>query len=56
VIDVEAILDSLAAQGVTALLKADAERIAEDGAAWTFVANCALLDAAPIRVDATTVE
>ncbi|HEV2345633.1 MAG TPA: hypothetical protein VGS97_16160 [Actinocrinis sp.] len=55
-IDVEAILGSLAAQGVTALLKADAGRMAEDGPAWTFVANCALLDAPPIRVDAATVE
>lgn len=45
-VDVVAIMEALAEQGVTVLFKADAERMAERRKPWTFVAS-----GAPLRED-----
>ncbi|WP_257135039.1 MULTISPECIES: hypothetical protein [Streptomyces] len=45
-VDVVAIMEALAEQGVTVLFKADAERMAVRGKPWSFVAS-----GAPLRED-----
>ncbi|MFD7732181.1 hypothetical protein ACFV6F_17550 [Kitasatospora phosalacinea] len=55
--DVVAIMEALAEQGVTVLFKADAERMAERRKPWTFVASGApLRDDILVRTDAASVE
>ncbi|MEV4937600.1 hypothetical protein [Streptomyces zaomyceticus] len=55
--DVVAIMEALAEQGVTVLFKADAERMAERGKPWTFVASGApLREDVLVRTDAASVE
>ncbi|MFE7595148.1 hypothetical protein ACFU6K_37680 [Kitasatospora sp. NPDC057512] len=55
--DVLAIMEALAEQGITVLLKADAERMAEQREPWTFVASGApLRDDILVRTDAASVE
>ncbi|MFJ2510328.1 hypothetical protein ACIPEL_05350 [Streptomyces griseoviridis] len=55
--DVVAIMEALAGQGVTVLFKADAERMAEGRKCWTFVASGApLRDDVLVRTDAASVE
>ncbi|MGB9998603.1 hypothetical protein ACPMJQ_29215 [Streptomyces pseudogriseolus] len=55
--DVVAITDALAEQGVTVLFKADAERMAERRKPWTFVASGApLREDVLVRTDAASVE
>ncbi|GHD82172.1 hypothetical protein [Streptomyces anulatus] len=56
-VDVVAIMEALAEQGVTVLFKADAERMAERGKPWTFVASGApLREDVLVRTDAASVE
>ena len=54
--DVVAILGALAEQGVTALLKADGERMRAHARPWTFVAGGEPLGDDFVRIDATSVE
>ncbi|MDK9500168.1 hypothetical protein QEZ40_005795 [Streptomyces katrae] len=55
--DVVAIMEALAEQGVTVLFKADAERMAEGRGPWTFVASGApLREDVFVRTDAASVE
>ncbi|MFF8696729.1 hypothetical protein ACF08W_31390 [Streptomyces sp. NPDC015144] len=55
--DVVAIMEALAEQGVTVLLKSDAERTAERGKPWTFVATGApLREDVLVRTDAASME
>ncbi|MFF9090503.1 hypothetical protein ACF1BE_29745 [Streptomyces sp. NPDC014991] len=55
--DVIAIMEALAEQGVTVLFKADAERMAERRKPWTLVANGApLREDVLVRSDAASVE
>ncbi|MFE3257118.1 hypothetical protein ACFXPS_16745 [Nocardia sp. NPDC059091] len=55
--DVVAIMEALAAQGITVLFKADAERMAERDRPWTFVASGApLRNDVLVRTDADSVE
>ncbi|MEU6210898.1 hypothetical protein ABZ891_13430 [Streptomyces sp. NPDC047023] len=55
--DVVAIMEALAEQGITVLFKADAERMAERRKPWTFVASGApLRDDVLVRTDGATVE
>jgi hypothetical protein len=56
-VDVVAITEALAEQGVTALFKADAEWMAEKGKPWTFVASGApLREDVLVRTDAAPAE
>lgn len=56
-VDIVAIMEALAEQGVTVLFKADAERMAERGKPWTFVASGApLREDLLVRTDAASVE
>jgi hypothetical protein len=56
-VDVVAIMEALAEQGVTVLFKADAERMAERGTAWTFVAGGApSREDVLVRTEAASVE
>jgi hypothetical protein len=55
-VNVVAILGALAEQGVTAILKADGERMLERGHAWTFVASGGPLGDKLVRIDAASVE
>ncbi|WP_345584124.1 hypothetical protein [Streptomyces prasinosporus] len=55
--DIVAIMEALAEQGITVLLEADAERMAERRKPWTFVASGApLRDDILVRTDAASVE
>ncbi|MFI1185157.1 hypothetical protein [Streptomyces californicus] len=54
--DVVAIMEALAEQGITVLFKADAERMAERRKPWTFVASGAPLRDVLVRTDAASVE
>ncbi|MGW0337770.1 hypothetical protein ACWD0J_39235 [Streptomyces sp. NPDC003011] len=55
--DVVAIMEALAEQGITVLIKADAERMAEKRKPWTFVASGApLREDVLARTDAASVE
>ncbi|MFE9927941.1 hypothetical protein [Streptomyces sp. NPDC005533] len=55
--DIVAIMEALAEQGVTVLFKADAERMAERRRPWTLVASGApLRDDVLVRTDAASVE
>ncbi|MEV5510123.1 hypothetical protein [Streptomyces orinoci] len=55
--DVVAIMEALAEQGVTVLFKADAERMAERRKPWTLVVTGApLRDDILVRTDAASVE
>ncbi|MEV4949898.1 hypothetical protein [Streptomyces sp. NPDC053755] len=55
--DVVTIMEALVEQGVTVLFKADAERMAERGKPWTFVASGApLREDILVRTDAESVE
>ncbi|MFJ3860431.1 hypothetical protein ACIPRL_29905 [Streptomyces sp. NPDC090085] len=55
--DVVAIMEALAEQGITVLFKADAERMAEMRKPWTFVASGApLRDDILVRTDGASVE
>jgi hypothetical protein len=54
--DVVSILEALAEQGVTALIKADGERMLEQSRPWTFVASGEPLGGQVVRVDAVSVE
>ncbi|WAU82450.1 hypothetical protein O1Q96_23485 [Streptomyces sp. Qhu-G9] len=55
--DVVRIMESLAEQGVTVLLKADAERMREGMKPWTFVASGAPFhEDLLVRTDAVSVE
>ncbi|MER6200555.1 hypothetical protein ABT234_24705 [Streptomyces sp. NPDC001586] len=54
--DIVAIMEALAEQGITVLFKADAERMAERRKPWTFVASGApLRDDILVRTDAASV-
>lgn len=56
-VDIVAIVEALAEQGVTVLLKADAERMAERGKPWTIVASGApLREDVFVRTEAASVE
>jgi hypothetical protein len=52
--DLTALLQWLAERGITALVKADAERMAEGRPPWTFVASGAALGEQLVRTDAAT--
>ncbi|MCB8908432.1 MULTISPECIES: hypothetical protein [unclassified Streptomyces] len=55
--NIVAIMEALAEQGITVLFKADAERMAERRKPWTFVASGApLRDDILVRTDAASVE
>ncbi|MEV5102096.1 hypothetical protein ACFQ7G_07080 [Streptomyces massasporeus] len=55
--DVVAIMEALAEQGVTVLVKADAERMTERRKPWTFVATGApLREDVLVRTDAASME
>ncbi|MER6319819.1 hypothetical protein ABT237_39645 [Streptomyces sp. NPDC001581] len=55
--DILAIMEALAEQDITVLLKADAERMTERRKPWTFVASGApLRDDILVRTDAASVE
>ncbi|MGC0208385.1 hypothetical protein [Streptomyces levis] len=54
--DIVSILETLAEQGVTALVKADGERMLERSRPWTFVASGEPLGGQVVRVDAVSVE
>ncbi|MFE6070071.1 hypothetical protein [Streptomyces sp. NPDC056525] len=55
--NIVAIMEALAEQGITVLSKADAERMAERRKPWTFVASGApLRDDILVRTDAASVE
>ena len=54
--DVVAILGALAEQGVTAVLKADGERMLAHARPWTFVASGEPLGEDFVRIDAASVE
>jgi hypothetical protein len=56
-VDVVAVMEALAGQGVTVLVKADAERMAERRKPWTFVASGApLREDVLVRTDAVSME
>ncbi|MGK5636765.1 hypothetical protein ACSNOK_00325 [Streptomyces sp. URMC 126] len=56
-VDVVAVMEALARQGVTVLFKADAERMAEGRGPWTFVASGAPFgEDVLVRTDAAPVE
>ncbi|MEE1929700.1 hypothetical protein V1J52_16155 [Streptomyces sp. TRM 70351] len=56
-VDIAAIMEALAEQGITVLFKADAERMAERRRPWTFVASGApSRDDILVRIDAASVE
>lgn len=52
--DLTALLQWLAEHGITALIKVDAERMAEATQPWTFVASGAPLGEEFVRTDAAT--
>ena len=52
--DVVEVLGWLAGRGVTALLKADGERMVGGVRPWTFVASGGVLAESPVRVDAAS--
>ena len=54
--DVVVILGALAEQGVTAVLKADGERMLAHSRPWTFVASGEPLGEGVVRIDAASVE
>ncbi|MEV5700735.1 MULTISPECIES: hypothetical protein [Streptomyces violaceoruber group] len=55
--DVVAVMEALAGQGVTVLVKVDAERMAERRKPWTFVASGApLREDVLVRTDAVSME
>ncbi|WP_405484022.1 hypothetical protein [Streptomyces sp. NBC_00009] len=55
--DVVLLMEALAEQGVTVLLKADAERMRDGAKPWTFVASGApFRDDLLVRTDAVSVE
>ncbi|MFC9024516.1 hypothetical protein ACFT78_18945 [Streptomyces anthocyanicus] len=55
--DVVAVREALAGQGVTVLVKVDAERMAERRKPWTFVASGApLREDVLVRTDAVSME
>ncbi|GAA2029000.1 hypothetical protein GCM10009839_30440 [Catenulispora yoronensis] len=55
--DIAGVLQWLAQQGVTALIKADGERMhASSATPWTFVASGGPLSDAAVHFDATSVE
>ncbi|MEV6806158.1 hypothetical protein [Streptomyces sp. NPDC051132] len=55
--DIVAVMEALAEQGITVLFKADAERMAERRKPWTFVASGApLRDDILVRSEAASVE
>ena len=54
--DVVGVLGWLAEHGMTALLKADGERVSDGVRPWTFVASGGLLAEAPVRIDAASPE
>ncbi|MER7023818.1 MULTISPECIES: hypothetical protein [Streptomyces] len=55
--DVIAVMEALAGQGITVLVKADAERMAQGRAAWTVVATGAPLhEDVLVRTDGASVE
>ncbi|MFE4306617.1 hypothetical protein ACFQ9H_33445 [Streptomyces sp. NPDC056517] len=55
--NIVAIMEALAEQGITVLFKADAERMAERRKPWTFVASGApLRDDILVRTDTASVE
>ncbi|MFD7031533.1 hypothetical protein ACFWAR_26245 [Streptomyces sp. NPDC059917] len=55
--DVARVMESLAEQGVTVLLKVDAERMRDAANPWTFVASGApLRDDLLVRTDAVSLE
>ncbi|MFE5109444.1 hypothetical protein [Streptomyces sp. NPDC056663] len=55
--DVVAIMEALAEQGVTVLFKVDAERLAERRKPWTFVASgTPLREDVLVRTDAASME
>ncbi|WP_406227041.1 hypothetical protein [Streptomyces anthocyanicus] len=55
--DVVAVMEALAGQGVTVLVKVDAERTAERRKPWTFVASGApLREDVLVRTDAVSME
>jgi hypothetical protein len=53
-VDVVEVLGWLAERGVTALLKADGERMSEGVRPWTFVASGGVLAEAPVHIDAAS--
>lgn len=55
-VDIVLILGMLAEQGVTAILKADGERMREGARPWTFVASGGPLSGRPIRIDDDSVD
>ncbi|MFC8805841.1 hypothetical protein ACFT9J_20560 [Streptomyces anthocyanicus] len=56
-VDVVAVREALAGQGVTVLVKVDAERMAERRKPWTFVASGApLREDVLVRTDAVSME
>ena len=56
-VDVVAVMEALAGQGVTVLVKVDAERMAERRKPWTFVASGApLREDVLVRTDAASME
>lgn len=55
--DIVAVMEALAEQGITVLFKADTERMAERRKPWTFVASGApLRDDILVRSEAASVE
>ncbi|MEV4062414.1 hypothetical protein [Nonomuraea dietziae] len=54
--DTVLILGVLAEQGVTAILKADGERMREGARPWTFVARGGLVSGRPVRIDDDSVD
>jgi hypothetical protein len=56
VVDVVEVLAALAEQGVTAILKADGERMLERTRPWTFMASGPPLGEEFVRIDAASVE
>ncbi len=54
--DIVLILGVLAEQGVTAILKADGERMREGVRPWTFVASGGPLSGRPLRIDEDSVD
>ncbi|MEU0042708.1 hypothetical protein [Streptomyces werraensis] len=54
--DIVSISETLAEQGVTALVKADGERMLDRSRPWTFVASGEPLGGQVVRVDAVSVE
>jgi hypothetical protein len=55
-VNVVEVLETLAKQGVTAILKADGERMQAQTHPWTFVASGQPLGDQIVRIDAVSVE